>query len=131
MVNIKIIIAGSRGFTDYTKLKAAVFDIVENIKRDGDSPVDITIVSGGARGADRLGERYGHEYGYKVVQFIPDWDTLGKKAGYLRNVSMAEYASRDCDKGVLIAFWDGDSAGTGHMINIAKRNGLEVHVVEV
>ena len=42
-------------------------------------------------------------------------DVHGKKAGYLRNVDMAEYAD------ALVAFWDGKSKGTGHMIDIVLK----------
>jgi len=130
-MEIRIIIAGSRTFNDYDKLKAAVSDVIVRLKKQIDDIVEIKIVSGRARGTDRLGERYGNEHGYRVVEFVPDWDGLGKKAGYIRNVHMAEYSVEDGNQGVLIAFWDGESRGTMHMINIAKKYGLDVHVVEV
>lgn len=128
-MELRIIIAGSRTFNDYIKLEASVSEVIDNIKHDDDT--EIKIISGGARGADRLGAKYGHEYSYRVVEFLPDWDNLGKKAGYIRNVQMAEYAVEDDNKGVLIAFWDGESKGTMHMINIAKRYGLDVYVIGV
>ena len=43
-----------------------------------------------------------------------DWDLDGKSAGFKRNVKMAEYAD------ALVAFWDGESKGTKHMIETAK-----------
>ena len=91
---------------------------------------DLTrIISGGARGADTLGERFANEMGLEIFRFIPDWDGLGKRAGYVRNAEMAKFAVEDGNYGVLIAFWDGQSRGTKHMIDLAKRYGLEVHVV--
>ena len=91
---------------------------------------DLTrIISGGARGADTLGERFANEMGLEISRFIPDWDGLGKRAGYVRNAEMAKFAVEDGNYGVLIAFWDGQSRGTKHMIDLAKRYGLEVHVV--
>lgn len=130
-MEIRMIIAGSRTFNDYNKLEVAVSDVIGGLKNQIGNPIQIKIVSGKARGADRLGERYAREYGYEVVEFIPDWAGLGKKAGYIRNVNMAEYASEDENRGVLIAFWDGESRGTMHMINIARRYSLQVYVVEV
>lgn len=110
---MKVIIAGSRSITDYELIKRAIvgsrFAITE-------------VVSGGARGVDRLGERWAAENGIPVIQFIPDWDTLGKKAGYARNADMANYAE------ALIAVYDGASKGTGHMIDIATRKKLKVFV---
>ncbi len=73
-----------------------------------------------ARGADRLGERYAKERGYPVRLFPADWEKFGKSAGYRRNAEMAKYADG------LIAFWDGRSAGTGHMIYLAKKNAIKV-----
>jgi hypothetical protein len=69
-----------------------------------------------------LGERYANEKGYRVKRFIPDWDGLGKKAGYLRNEQMAKYAD------ALIAFWDGNSKGTKHMIDLGNKYGLKVKI---
>ena len=75
-----------------------------------------------ARGADRLGERYAKEHGYKVIYMPADWDLYGKSAGFKRNVQMAEYAD------ALVAFWDGVSFGTKHMIETAQKMGLDVRV---
>ncbi|MFM7881437.1 MAG: DUF2493 domain-containing protein, partial [Microcystis panniformis] len=57
---LKIIIAGSRNFNDYNLLEQKVnFYIGEN--------QDIEIISGTARGADRLGERYAINKGLKFL----------------------------------------------------------------
>lgn len=58
------------------------------------------------------------------------WGFYGKKAGYLRNVEMAKFAIDNMNKGLLVAFWDGKSKGTKWMIDIAKRYGLDVEVVQ-
>jgi hypothetical protein len=81
-----------------------------------------TVISGGAKGVDRLGEQYAKEIGVPVEVYEPDWEGQGKKAGYLRNQSMALVAD------ALIAIWDGKSKGTKHMIDIATRKGLKVYV---
>jgi hypothetical protein len=110
---VKVIIAGSRGIDDYpTVLRAIVaadFDITE-------------VVSGGARGVDRLGEKYAALQGLPVKRFIPDWANDGKRAGFDRNREMAHYAD------ALIAVWDGQSRGTRHMIEVATRGGMPVSV---
>lgn len=111
---MKIIIAGSRDFNDYETLKK-VCDFMLS-RQD-----EVEIVSGTARGADQLGERYARERGYSIKQFPADW-SKGKSAGYLRNEDMAKYGD------ALIAFWDGKSNGTNHMINLAKKHGLKVKV---
>ena len=113
----KVIIAGSRDFSDFQLLYSKCEEILE-------SQTDIEIVSGTARGADKLGEHYASLKGHSVAKFPADWDKHGKAAGYVRNKEMAEYAD------MLIAFWDGESRGTGHMINLATEKGLDVHVIK-
>lgn len=111
---MKVIIAGSRNFNDYEKLKE-VCDFM--LSRQ----TDIEIVSGVARGADLLGERYAKEKGYQIKQFPADW-SMGKQAGYVRNEQMAQYAD------AVIVFWDGKSKGSEHMINLAKKHNLKVKI---
>jgi hypothetical protein len=115
---MRVIIAGGRDFNDYELLKEKVDYILRNRQDE-----DIEIVSGKARGADSLGERYAKERGYKIKEFPADWDTHKKAAGYIRNQEMANYA------GHCICFWDGQSRGTKHMIDIAKREKLNIRVI--
>ena len=126
MKELRVIIAGSRDFSDYELLKKSAIEI---ITKKTMLPDLTRIISGGARGADILGERFANEMGLEISRFIPDWDGLGKRAGYVRNAEMAKFAVEDDNDGMLIAFWDGKSRGTKHMIDLAKRYGLEVHVV--
>lgn len=112
---MKIIIAGSRTFNDYKTLKEVCDFYLQNKQ-------NIEIVSGGAKGADLLGEKYAKEKNFKITRFIPDWEKYGKKGGLVRNEEMAKYADG------LIAFWDGQSRGTKHMIEHAKLKGLKVRV---
>ena len=126
MKELRVIIAGSRDFNDYELLKKSAIEI---ITKKTMLPDLTRIISGGARGADTLGERFANEMGLEISRFIPDWDGLGKRAGYVRNAEMAKFAGEDNNDGMLIAFWDGQSRGTKHMIDLAKRYGLEVHVV--
>jgi hypothetical protein len=114
---MKVIIAGSRGFSDFQLL----FTKCEEILKDKS---EIEIVSGTAKGADKLGEHYASLKGHSVAKFPADWDKHNKQAGMLRNREMAEYS--DC----LIAFWDGESRGTKNMIDLAQSKGLEVHVIK-
>ena len=123
---LRIVIAGSRDFNDYELLKREVLNIVKYDNRPKDY---VKVISGSARGADTLGERFAKEFGLEVKRFIPDWDGLGKRAGYVRNAEMAKYSVEDYNDGMLIAFWDGVSRGTNHMIDLANKHGLEVHVV--
>ena len=81
-----------------------------------------TVVSGGARGADSLGARWAHERGLKLVEFKADWKKYGKKAGFIRNHDIVNM----CDE--LVAFWDGQSHGTKHDIDLANEQGKRVYI---
>jgi hypothetical protein len=113
---MKVIIAGGRNFNDYNLLSKNVYEFTLY-------QPDIEIVSGCANGADKLGEKYANFYGIPIKRFPADWNRYGRQAGYLRNKQMAEYAD------MLIAFWDGKSKGTKHMIDLAKINNLKIHIV--
>ena len=123
---LRIIIAGSRNFNDYELLKREVLNIV---KYDNRPKEYVKIISGCARGADTIGERFAKEFGLEVKKFPADWDGLGKRAGYVRNAEMAKFAVEDDNDGMLIAFCDGQSRGIKHMIYLAKRYCLDVHIV--
>jgi hypothetical protein len=127
---MKVIIAGGREFNDYNALKVYCDGILQNQS-------EVEIVSGrcvtgvptfttqeGYKvcGADGLGEKYAKEKGYAVKPFPADWGKFKKSAGFIRNGEMAKYAD------ALIAFWDGKSRGTGHMINLAKERGLKIRI---
>lgn len=115
----KVIIAGTRMFADYTLLCSSC----DRLLSQKGLTHDIIIVSGTARGADKLGERYAKERGYNVELFPADWENKGRAAGYIRNADMADNAD------ALIAFWDGTSHGTAHMIDIARKKNLPVRVI--
>lgn len=129
MKELRVIIAGSRDFDDFPKLMNSCIDILFKITEQYNDLQKIRIVSGAARGADQLGEKYAKIAGYEVSRFPADWDGLGKRAGYVRNAEMAKFAVADGNYGVLIAFWDGKSKGTKHMIDLAEKKDLEVHIV--
>ena len=129
MKELRVIIAGSRDFDDFPKLMNSSIEILTEISKKRDDLDRIRIISGTARGADKLGEQYAKIAGYELSKFPADWDGLGKRAGYVRNAEMAKFAVEDDNYGVLIAFWDGKSRGTKHMIDLANKYGLEVHVV--
>lgn len=126
---IRAIVAGSRNFVNYNQLEKECDKILSSeIKK---APVsDVTIISGGASGADKLGEKYGKKRHLSIVRFEANWDRFQNAAGPIRNEKMAKYAA-EVDRKMLIAFWDGQSKGTGSMIDLAKKHGIEVHVVNI
>jgi len=123
----KIIIAGGRDFDDYDMLKSEMdtylFKDRELSYLMSGWPDEVEIVSGCAKGADKLGERYGISNGYLIKRFPADWDKHGRGAGHIRNREMAEYA------GTCVVFWDGKSRGSKNMIDTARELSLDTHVV--
>jgi len=109
-----IIVAGSRDFNDWERLCR----ILDKEVKPGD-----TIVSGAARGADQMGEQYANAHNIPVLRMPAHWTLYGKSAGYRRNEAMADRAQK------AIVFWDGQSRGSKHMIDIAHARGLEVLIV--
>lgn len=117
---MRVIVAGSRSMEDPAVVAMAIeasgFSITE-------------LVSGTARGVDRLGEAWARARGIPVARFPADWGQLGKRAGVVRNAQMVAYAA--AAQGALIAIWDGTSPGTSHTIWAAQAQGLAVYVHRV
>lgn len=112
----RVIIAGTRDFNNYPLLCEYADYKLSKVNEE------IEIVSGHARGADMLVERYAQERCYKLTVFPAEWEKYGKSAGPRRNKEMAKYAN------ALIALWDGKSKGTLNMIETAEEKGLKVGV---
>jgi hypothetical protein len=119
-----VIIAGPRDYEDYEVL-------CEAIKRAQEKGLVITeVISGTARGVDRMGERWADDNDIPIQPFKPDWNKYngrpGKNpAGIIRNKEMADYAKEN--DGALLALWDGKSEGTKNMIKTAKEMGIPIY----
>ena len=113
---MNLIIAGGRHFNNYQLLKNSVDKLCQNHKITN-------IISGKAKGADSLGEKYAKERDINIIAKEADWNLFGKSAGYRRNVEMANIATH------AIVFWDGKSKGSKHMIDIMKQQNKPVRVV--
>ena len=107
---MKVAVIGSRTFNDYELLRQTL------------SKLEITlVVSGGAKGADSLGEEYANANNIPTKIFLPDWDKYGKSAGMLRNSDIINEVE------IVVAFWDGESKGCKDAI--AKANKLNKKVL--
>jgi hypothetical protein len=107
--DVKLAIVGSRTFFDYKVLKNTLDDLSTEHSLNY-----VEIISGGAKGADSLGEMYAKEKDIPTKIFPAEWKKYGKKAGFKRNVDIIE----NCD--LCVCFWDGESHGTQHDINLCK-----------
>lgn len=113
----RVIVAGSRKFSDYELMKKTLDNAFSKHQ-------PTCILCGLAQGADLLGKRYAEERHIPVEEYPADWANKGRGAGYIRNEQMAANAD------ALIAFWNGTSNGTRHMINTAQNMGLQVRVIK-
>lgn len=107
----RIVVAGSRNFNNWNLAKEFIDFCIRRIKNEH----TLVFMSGCCKGADKLGERYATENGYKIEYYPVNWDKYGKSAGPKRNEIMAE----KCD--FVICFLDGKSNGTKSMINYSKK----------
>jgi len=117
----RVIIAGGRDFNNYELLQTKMDFYLQN-------QTDVTIVSGMAKGADALGVRYAHSKNLNIAEYPAEWKrkdgSCDKAAGYKRNLKMADNAD------ALVAFWDGHSKGTKHMIDTMLKRNMPVRIVK-
>jgi hypothetical protein len=117
---MRVIVCGSRTWND----RAAIADVLHDLALTLDTPLNCTIVHGNARGADRIAAQEALKAGFYVEAHPADWEQHGKAAGPIRNQRMADLGADLC-----IAFWDGASAGTRHMVDLANRRAIRVKIV--
>lgn len=114
---MKLIIAGSRNFANYYRLKRSVLNFI------GTTPLkEVEFISGGATGADRQGEWLARQLGKQPIRMPADWDKYGRRAGHIRNREMAKIATH------CIVFWDRVSPGTRDMIECARGDDLKLRI---
>ena len=107
---MKVLIAGSRNITDYD-LSVCV-------------PNETTlIISGGAKGVDTLAEEYADKHKISKLILRPDYKKYGKAAPLLRNEQMVDIAD------YIIVIWNGQSKGTKHTLDYAKKKSKTVKIV--
>lgn len=106
----------------YAVIGSRTFDNYELMRTELDKYDMTVIVSGGAKGADKLSEQYASERNIKTEIYKPDW-TLGKHAGFLRNKTIVDNSD------VVVAFWDGSSKGTKNSIDYATKTGKDVIII--
>lgn len=111
---MKIGIVGSRNFNQYSLVKEVMDDYIDEVD---------TVVSGGAKGADTLGELWANENDKATLIFKPDWEKYGKRAGFIRNQDIVKNSD------LVLAFWDGQSKGTKSSIDLCKKFGIPFKVI--
>lgn len=110
-------VVGSRTFHNYSFMQLVLNRVTLNVMEQ-----PLTIISGGAKGADSLAKQYCEAVGIQIIEILPDWNKYGKSAGPIRNKEIVERSD------YIIAFWDGKSRGTKYTIDMAERVGKKVFI---
>ena len=109
---MKLLIAGSRSIEN--------FDLSEYVPHHTE-----LIISGGAKGVDRLAEYYADQKGISKLILRPQYHIYGKGAPLKRNEQMVDLADE------VLILWDGISRGTRYTAEYAKKKQKPVRVVSV
>lgn len=108
---VRVVVAGSRNYNDYEAFRCLLRGYLTRF-----DPADVVVITGRAsRGPDNMVVHYCQEHGLPYVSYFADWNTYGKTAGYKRNLQMCEACN------YVLVFWDLQSKGSRHMLDIAKR----------
>jgi hypothetical protein len=114
----RVAIVGGRDFNDFDRLCKELDHLLNKRVKSH----NVVIVCGEAAGADQLGRRYAERRGFQIDSHPALWDKHGKSAGFKRNAEMARVSD------AVVAYWDGSSRGTEHMIQQSRRLNCIVRV---
>src|SRR5574344_367518 len=120
---MKIAVVGGRDFEDYNKMQRVIESYFDDNIELWDRK-NVIFVSGGAKGADSLMEKFAKKFDYNTLIFKPDWNLYGKSAGFVRNRKIIQNSD------VVFAFWDGKSKGTKNSIDIAEELNKKLYVIK-
>lgn len=121
---MRVIVTGSREWSDPNAIRAKISD------RLCDLPGDTLIVVGydeendRPKGVDRFAYQEAQKLGLALETHPAEWERFGKGAGFRRNTEMAQLGAELC-----LAFHNGRSSGTKHMIEQAEKYGIPVEIV--
>lgn len=107
---LKVAVVGSRNYQNLKEVEEFVNSL----------PQGTIVISGGARGVDRVAEEAARKRGLRIEIYKPDWRKYGKRAGLIRNTQIVNNAD------MIVAFWDKKSRGTQDTIKKAQRTGKGV-----
>lgn len=128
---MKVLVCGGRDYNNRDKIYNTLYDLCDefNLWSEPDElgnklPSGIIIVNGAARGADQISSDWATVNWVPHREYKAEWDKWGKAAGVIRNQQMLDEEQPD----LVIAFKGG--RGTKHMVEYAKRAGVEVRTID-
>jgi len=127
---MKVLVFGSRTFDDHFAVYWVLDGLLEHARADRDD--NITVIEGGARGADRIAASWavGRVFaGVEHERYPADWNLYGKAAGPYRNEYMLRHGKPD----VAWGFLDKDlphSRGSHDMAMKCVAAGVPTYIVQ-
>lgn len=124
---MKLLVCGGRTYDNYDRVRQVLYDFCDEFHladNEYNMPNGLTIIHGGARGADSLADQWAVVNWVPIKEFKADWEKEGKAAGLIRNQRMLDEGQPD----IVIAFPGG--RGTAHMKRIAREAGIEVREID-
>lgn len=97
-------------------------------KRLAELPADTVIVHGDAKGVDRIAGCHAEKLGLPVEPH-PARNYLSQSVGWMRAPLIRNEAMAAMGADLCLAFWNGHSTGTAHMMRQARRHGIPVEVI--
>lgn len=111
---MRVVVCGSRNWNNDERIKQFIDKL----------PDGALVTTGGAPGADALAHKFATERGLATEVYKANWEKHGRSAGLKRNLFMLSL-----DPNLVVAFWDGKSRGTEHMINATKQAGILLRII--
>lgn len=113
---MRVLVCGGRHFNDQVS-------VVDALNVLAATHGNLTVIEGGATGADRHARKWAYYNGHAIQTFQADWSKYGRAAGPIRNQQMLDEGKPD----LVLAFPGG--RGTADMTNRAKAAGVCVQEV--
>ncbi|AWN47210.1 hypothetical protein DK419_13510 [Methylobacterium terrae] len=117
---LRVLVCGGRDYA--TKDRRQMLDVAFRLGALSDERGPLTIIEGGASGADAAAYFWATIWGVDVETFPADWAQDGRAAGPMRNARMLREARPD----LVLAFPGG--RGTADMVRRARAAGVPVEV---
>jgi len=119
----RILVTGSREFTDYTTVCCALGDVMRHLMATTRPFPRMVVIQGGARGADTLAEQAARAFGMAVERHPADWKANGRSAGFKRNAEMVALGADLC---IALYKQGAGNKGTDHCARLAEKAGIPV-----
>lgn len=121
---MRVIVTGSREWSNPNAIRAKISSRLCDLPPDSLIVVGYDVENDRPKGVDRFAYQEAQKLGLALETHPAKWEKYGKSAGFRRNTEMAQLGAELC-----LAFHNGKSSGTKHMIEQAEKHGIPVEIV--